>query len=168
MWYTRRCNQGGTAPLLGIPEMNGPTITMVPVRVQWEESTLVMDLLNQIHSQSTSMIPHSHLRLKNIEALSSDCKAACGFQNILVVQPEQGPQPTVPGMRLIQITDTQYPSYGLAMQCMTAPDELGLVASYDSPYSRPTMFSNFYTNSSTCCTKSVRVHSIKRLANSML
>ena len=124
---------GRTAPLPGIPEMIGPTITVVPVRVQWSESIPVVDLLNQIQAQSTSMIPYEHMGLKNIEALGGNCRAACAFQNLLIVQPDKDQDPpAIPGMRLVQVTDTEYPSYLLSMQCSIRRNELAIHASYDS------------------------------------
>ena len=124
---------GRSAPLPGIPDMMGPTITVVPVRVQWSDYVSVIELLHQIQSQSTRTIPFEHLGIKLIQGLGSDCRAACAFQNLLVVQPgrDEGP-PAVPGMRLIQVTDTEYPSYLLSAQCSVRHDEIAMHVSYDS------------------------------------
>lgn len=124
---------GRSAPLPGITTMMGPTITVVPVRVQWSDSIPVIQLLHHIQSQSTRTIPFEHLGIKTIQGLGADCLAACAFQNLLIVQPEKdvGP-PLVPGMRPIQVTDTEYPSYVLSVQCSIRRSEIAVHASYDS------------------------------------
>ncbi|OQD70806.1 hypothetical protein PENPOL_c001G06564 [Penicillium polonicum] len=124
---------GRMAPLAGIVDIMGPTITVVPVRVQWSRSSALCDLLLQLQTQSTRMIPYEHAGVKDISNLGAGCREACAFQSLLVVQPEKTEGPaTVPGMRLVQVTDREFPSYLLSVQCSIHRNQIRVHASYDS------------------------------------
>jgi len=77
---------GRNINLPGVGDMTGPTITTVPTRVQTVRDSLVSDFLQSVHLQATNVVPHQHFGLQHIRRLGPDCAAACGFQNILVIQ----------------------------------------------------------------------------------
>lgn len=57
---------GRTAPLEGIEDIVGPTITTTPVRLQFNLDDTVSKLLEHVHDQSLSMLPFEHFGLGRI------------------------------------------------------------------------------------------------------
>ncbi|KAK6342447.1 hypothetical protein TWF718_007850 [Orbilia javanica] len=77
---------GRNAPVGGIMEIMGPTITIVPVRLQIHARQLISEFLGAVQNQATSITPYEHKGLQNISQVSEGCKNACDFQNLLVIQ----------------------------------------------------------------------------------
>ncbi|KAF1345649.1 hypothetical protein BDV97DRAFT_401047, partial [Delphinella strobiligena] len=80
---------GRAAPVVGIDQISGPTITTVPVRVRIRPSDTTAEFLSQMQDQSTRMIPHENFGLQNISKLSEDAELACRFDSLLVVNPQE-------------------------------------------------------------------------------
>ncbi|KAH7002686.1 hypothetical protein B0J12DRAFT_754035 [Macrophomina phaseolina] len=80
---------GRNAPMDGIEEVMGPTITAVPVRVSFQQGGRIHELLLRMQKQASEMIPHEALGLQNIQALGPDAVRACSFGSLFVVQPAQ-------------------------------------------------------------------------------
>ncbi|KAJ2968886.1 hypothetical protein NQ176_g8956 [Zarea fungicola] len=80
---------GRQAAVSGVASMAGPTLTTLPVRVMVEEEQTVYQLLQQVHTQSTDMIPYEQMGLQRIHRISEESKQACGFQTLLLVQPAE-------------------------------------------------------------------------------
>ncbi|KAI8633159.1 acetyl-CoA synthetase-like protein [Xylariaceae sp. FL1651] len=79
---------GRQAPIAGIEEMVGPTFATVPVRVLVDVNARLEELLRRVQQQATDMGPFEQVGLQNIRRLSAEMSVACGFQTLLVVQPE--------------------------------------------------------------------------------
>ncbi|KAJ6261017.1 hypothetical protein Dda_3682 [Drechslerella dactyloides] len=77
---------GRNAPVDGVMEMMGPTIATVPVRIQLHGQGRISEFLEAVQAQATNMIPYEHKGLQNIGRMGQDCKSACDFQNLLVIQ----------------------------------------------------------------------------------
>ena len=85
---------GRNAPMLGIDQCVGPTITTVPFRVRLSEAVTVEQAAMAIQRHIFDMTPHEQLGLQSIRSISADTAAACDFHTQLVIQPadrgEQG------------------------------------------------------------------------------
>ncbi|KAI0154598.1 acetyl-CoA synthetase-like protein [Xylariaceae sp. FL1272] len=79
---------GRQANVSGIESMMGPTIATVPLRVSVDRTRTIRSLLESVQSQSVSMVPFEQTGLPSIRRLNEDCKMACAFQSLLVVQPQ--------------------------------------------------------------------------------
>lgn len=77
---------GRNAPVTGISDIVGPTIATVPVRTTIDRSHTFAQHLQRIQDEMIAMIPFEHVGLQTIKRWGQDASAACGFQNILVVQ----------------------------------------------------------------------------------
>ncbi|KAG5778089.1 hypothetical protein H9Q73_008248 [Fusarium xylarioides] len=79
---------GRNAPLPGIVTIMGPTIAIIPIRVKLgDPNTTVDTLLGAIDTGSaTETMGFEQLGLQSIRNISTDCKAACMAQNLLVIQ----------------------------------------------------------------------------------
>lgn len=128
---------GRTAPLEGIEDIVGPTITTTPVRLQFSLDDTVSSLLEHVHGQSLSMLPFEHFGLGRIRDISSSARDACASVNLLVVQPSQLADGTLPlGLqRMIEeeAIDGLSEPFGLVMECSHNPiaDHLSVSAAYD-------------------------------------
>ncbi|KAJ4188794.1 Nonribosomal peptide synthetase 30 [Fusarium falciforme] len=80
---------GRSAPVAAIDEVPGPTMATVPFRSRLGKNMLVGDYLRSVQQQAIDMIPFEQMGLPRIAKLSTDCKHACRFQTLLVVQPEE-------------------------------------------------------------------------------
>ena len=79
---------GRSAPVAGIEQMEGPTFTTLPVRVQVDKDLAVHSFLQAVQKQATALIEYEQVGLQNIRRLSDDAAMACDFQTLLVIQPE--------------------------------------------------------------------------------
>lgn len=78
-------SSGRQADLAGIENLTGPTLATVPLRVCLNNDQSVSNELSRLQQQVTSMIPFEQFGLQNIRRLGDDAKAACRFQNLLVI-----------------------------------------------------------------------------------
>lgn len=78
---------GRNAPVPGIMDIPGPTITTVPLRVCLGEDEPVHSLMKRLQNEATTMIPHEHIGLQHIQQVSAYAHSACEFQSLLAVQP---------------------------------------------------------------------------------
>jgi amino acid adenylation domain-containing protein len=78
---------GRNAPISGIVNMPGPTITTVPVRIDTSSGQTVSSYLQKAQVQATTMISFEQFGLQRIAKVSSDAQRATQFQTLLVVQP---------------------------------------------------------------------------------
>ncbi|KAL5357022.1 hypothetical protein BJX96DRAFT_135429 [Aspergillus floccosus] len=81
---------GRNIGLDGVTDIAGPILTTVPTRIHVDNETLVTQYLQNIHQLTVSMLPHQHAGLQRIRTLNSDTSLACDFQNILVIQSDEG------------------------------------------------------------------------------
>ncbi|EEU43520.1 uncharacterized protein NECHADRAFT_82887 [Fusarium vanettenii 77-13-4] len=128
---------GRTAPLEGIEDIVGPTITTTPVRLQFNLDDTVSGLLEHVHHQSLSMLPFEHFGPGRIRDISSSARDACASVNLLVVQPSQLADGTLPlGLQRMveeEAVDGLSEPFGLVMECSHNPtiDQLTVSAAYD-------------------------------------
>lgn len=81
---------GRNIDLPGITEIAGPALTTVPTRVQVHNGLTISQYLQSVHKSTTEMIPHQHSGLQRIRKLNNDTASACEFQNLLVIQSDEG------------------------------------------------------------------------------
>ncbi|KAH6623991.1 hypothetical protein B0J18DRAFT_409502 [Chaetomium sp. MPI-SDFR-AT-0129] len=66
-------------------DISGPTFSTVPTRVNVDSRMSLVDFFKGLHTMAGQVVPHQHLGLQRIAQLEG-CAAACGFQNLLVIQ----------------------------------------------------------------------------------
>ena len=80
---------GRNVAVQGIEGILGPTFTTIPVRIQVDKSATVERYLHCIQQDTVATCDFEHMGLQNIRDINDVTRAACGFQNVLVVQPEE-------------------------------------------------------------------------------
>ncbi|PHH92901.1 hypothetical protein CDD83_3732 [Cordyceps sp. RAO-2017] len=127
---------GRTATVRGITEIVGPTFTTVPVRLDLSQHRTVSGLLDALNSQIIDMIPFEHAGLQNIAALGDDCRAACDFQNLLVIQPPEFKDAKIGFFapeHMLQEANLGFHAHPLALGCAVgANDAIGLDINFDA------------------------------------
>ncbi|TQV93495.1 nonribosomal peptide synthase [Cordyceps javanica] len=83
---------GRHVPVPGVERIVGPTIATVPLRVQMDYAQSAKHLLASMQEQMTKMIEYEQAGLLQISQISPEAKAACQFQTLLVVQPDEETQ----------------------------------------------------------------------------
>ncbi|KAL2845907.1 hypothetical protein BJY01DRAFT_247421 [Aspergillus pseudoustus] len=114
---------GRTAPVTGILDVMGPTITTVPVRVSLDPAQHLSVYLNAIQQQATDMLPFEHTGLHNISKMVS---VPFNFQHLFVIQPavdrlDHGGS-TFEGVTPVPFETSGFHSYPLVVECNTSTD----------------------------------------------
>ncbi|KAL3466107.1 hypothetical protein BJX64DRAFT_284685 [Aspergillus heterothallicus] len=115
---------GRTAPVTGILDVMGPTITTVPVRVCLEAAQNLFAYLEAIQQQATDMLPFEHTGLHNVSKMTS---VPLNFQHLFVVQPavdrlDQVESP-FDGVTPVPFETSGFHSYPLVVECSTSADQ---------------------------------------------
>jgi amino acid adenylation domain-containing protein/thioester reductase-like protein len=80
---------GRSAPVGGIDEVVGPTITTVPLYVRIIRSQKALEFLSTMQQQTTDMIPFEQFGLHRIAKTCPEAQQACMFQTLLLIQPKE-------------------------------------------------------------------------------
>lgn len=125
---------GRNAPVPGIQEMLGTTITTVPIRVQFGHGEDVPAFLQRMQDQSVRMINHEHMGLQNIKSACPEAAAVLDFQNLLMVQPSQGQtEGSIFGWQAEPGSfDKHFHTYPLTMESFLTQSGATMLATFDS------------------------------------
>lgn len=107
---------GRTAPVPGIQEIIGPTISTMPIRIQVDRNESIASYLRKVQDQATEMIPFEYYGLQNIARLSENAKTAVNFQTLMVIQPAAGEGQFL-GAELLSQGKTELNAYALILEC---------------------------------------------------
>lgn len=125
---------GRNIEVSNIANVNGLTLTTVPMRIIIDPEQAVSEYLTAIREAKLKMKPYQHTGLQNIRKFGMDCASACDFQNLLVVQPRiEEDQDSV-------FRDRDNPSnhwgnlnaYSLMLQCNLTHDGFTAMANFDT------------------------------------
>ncbi|KAF4965254.1 hypothetical protein FSARC_6933 [Fusarium sarcochroum] len=117
---------GRDAPVAGITKMMGVTITTVPVRVVLDNTSTILEYLQDVQQHISEVKQHQHVGLQHIHRLGPEARSATSFQNLLVIQPEdeakdhQGMLDL--GLELVQREERDTSQYALTVQCTINDD----------------------------------------------
>ena len=126
---------GRDIDLADIEVLAGPTITTVPLRVAFDQQTPVSAVLARVQSDAVEMIDSQHVGLQGIRALGDEAKAACNFQNLLVIQPSLSGDLLQASLGLEEIAEgpRAFTGYPFVLECSIASnsDSVHLQATHD-------------------------------------
>ncbi|KAF7537510.1 hypothetical protein G7054_g3642 [Neopestalotiopsis clavispora] len=126
------CIQAGrNVPIDGISDMIGPTITTVPLRIKLEGGLTVAKFLQAVQDQSTDMIKYEHSGLQNIAKMSNECREACSFTNIMVIQPGNQHEADFVGAQRIEDQDKGFLRFGMGLECTLRSNLIEITGGYD-------------------------------------
>ncbi|KAH8425870.1 nonribosomal peptide synthase Pes1 [Aspergillus melleus] len=122
---------GRNISLAGVTDIAGPVLTTVPTRVQVYNDTLVTQYLQKVRELTTVTIPHQHSGLQRIRKLSSDASIACDFQNLLVIQSEEGALDSSIWASGNGQTSGDFFTHPLTVECKIKESGLGITLHHD-------------------------------------
>ncbi|KAI9371442.1 hypothetical protein BJX61DRAFT_543693 [Aspergillus egyptiacus] len=127
---------GRNAPVRGIEEFTGPTVTTVPFRICFDLSRSAEEEVARIQTQMVAMMAHEQTGLQTIRSISDDTARACEFQNQVIIQPPTSFQTggLATGFRSGGPEYSDFASYGIVLVCNLAAERhrpLEIIAQYD-------------------------------------
>ncbi|KAF4968548.1 hypothetical protein FZEAL_10377 [Fusarium zealandicum] len=123
---------GRDAPVPGIEDMVGATLTTVPTRTLLEPSHTVAELLGHVQAQSAAVRTHQYTGIQYIKRLSADAALACEAQNLVAIN--HGPRELTDDFWDEQTEDmagTNFYSYPLMLSCHIGHGELETIVHFD-------------------------------------
>ncbi|KAK8110637.1 nonribosomal peptide synthase [Apiospora kogelbergensis] len=128
-------NAGRNLDLPGISDMIGPTIATVPVRIRYDPSDKIKDMISKVHKGSLSMIPYEYLGLQHIRHLDASCEAACQLRSLMVIQPgalDDADILPIPGVENVPVDAGNFFTQPLVVECTLGTGKVKLSATYDN------------------------------------
>lgn len=125
-------NTGRNAPLTGVSETVGPTIATVPMRIKIDPNTPVRGFLEAVQKQTVDMIRYEHTGLQYIQRMGAECREACNFTNILVIQPGDHTDIDFLGTQRIQDKDKGMLRFRLGLECTLQGSSVSVTGGFDS------------------------------------
>lgn len=124
---------GRNAPIAGITQIVGPTLTTVPVNIGFNKTQSLLDFLRMVQQKSTDMIPFEHTGLQNIRNVSEEAKDAVEFRNLLLIQPASTPVESSDFLDLakVPVDVEEFHPYPLVIECNLHDDRIDIKAQYD-------------------------------------
>lgn len=122
---------GRNVPIEGISDMIGPTITTEPLRIQLGYEISLAKFLDTVQAQATDMIRFEHTGLQHIAKMSNECREACTFQNIMVIQPSDQKGSDFLGAQSIDVEDKGFLRFGMGLECVLQSQSIEITAGYD-------------------------------------
>ncbi|KAH8805465.1 peptide synthetase [Xylogone sp. PMI_703] len=118
---------GRTAPVPGITDLTGPTITTVPLRVEVPRGdATVNNFLEAIQDQNTAMMPYEHTGLQNLRKYELDLK------HLFVFQPSvEDDEEAFMDLESVPMDEADFNTYALVMQCSYEHGRVIIEARYD-------------------------------------
>lgn len=123
---------GRGAPVLDIEEMTGPTIATIPIQLHVDPELTIAEALLQVQDHSVSTVPFEQAGLQNISRLGPDAAAACQFQSLMVIQPQQERLPDMFSDAQDLSQADAFSSYAITLICKQSPDSVQIEATFDS------------------------------------
>lgn len=138
-------SSGRNAPVVGLMDMLGPTVTSYPVRVRVDSQQDVLEFLDNLHTQATRIIPFEHTGVQNIRRMVpalGDASTRDPFGHMFVVQTTMealdwtgGPESSNPldhmGMTSQESSASGFYSHGFNLSCTIGSNSITLEAWYD-------------------------------------
>jgi amino acid adenylation domain-containing protein len=122
---------GRGASVLGIEEMTGPTIASIPCRLNIPPNTKVIDALRIVQQDSIETIPFEQAGLQYISRLGPKAAAACRFQSLLVIQPEQSSPPKLFSNQRDLAALNAFSTYAITLICWQSHGLVRIEATFD-------------------------------------
>ncbi|KAJ2980585.1 hypothetical protein NQ176_g2549 [Zarea fungicola] len=123
---------GRNVPVPNIDQIVGPTIATVPIRCLMQRDQTIQSLLKLLQRQSAQMMPHEQTGLQSIAKMGDDCSAACGFQTLLVVQPEENDlKDDVLFGKWQKSSTEEFTTYPITLECLLRTGGVSIRAAYN-------------------------------------
>ncbi|KAG9258477.1 uncharacterized protein F5Z01DRAFT_689818 [Emericellopsis atlantica] len=123
---------GRDAPVVGIEDMIGATLTTVPTRIMVDLSLTVEEFLSKTQGKSAATMPHQYAGIQRIKHLNDDAAIACEAQNLIAFNHgKRGSQDSFWDEKTNEMAGTNFYTYPLMLSCHIAETDLETVVHFD-------------------------------------
>ncbi|OTA60883.1 lysergyl peptide synthetase subunit 1 [Hypoxylon sp. EC38] len=126
-------SSGRSATVLGIENILGPTLTTTPFRVLVDPLQGVREALEEVQYRSLEQLRYEHIGLQLIAQQGENAAAACRFQTMLVVEPNQPDETKSAWFSRHDFLSelTKFSSVSLMLRCQPTPSSVEVTAIFD-------------------------------------
>ncbi|KAJ5107519.1 hypothetical protein N7456_004194 [Penicillium angulare] len=122
---------GRNIDLPGVGDIAGPVLSTVPTRILVDSDMQIIQYLESIHLSTTDMIPHLHAGLQRIRQINADTASGCNFQNLLVIQPNEGELNDSIWVDEKRETSEDFFTHPLVLECGISKTNISFTAHHD-------------------------------------
>ena len=124
---------GRDAPVDGLEDMIGATLTTIPTRIRVNRESGMDDLLGMVQAQSAAATSYQYAGLQYIKRLSADTAVACEAQNLIAINSgsKQSGEDAFWAMQNNEMAGTNFYTYPLMVSCYVDSREIEIDAHYD-------------------------------------
>jgi aryl carrier-like protein len=123
---------GRDAPVPGIEDLIGPTLSTVPTRVKVDPDLSIAEYLRTVQIGMAKALPYQFAGLQNIKGLSPGAAAACGFQNCIAITQESDESAGgLFDMVAHNTTGANFYTYPLTLDCALSDSNVKIGGHYD-------------------------------------
>ncbi|KAL4893946.1 hypothetical protein BDV59DRAFT_19132 [Aspergillus ambiguus] len=122
---------GRNIDLDGIENLAGPVLTTVPTRIHVDNGISTAQYLQNIHQLTKDMLPHQHAGLQRIRNINSATSLACDFQNLLVIQSDEGKLDENLWVPEGNRNTSDFFTHPLTVECKIAESKLDITVHHD-------------------------------------
>ncbi|EME46921.1 non-ribosomal peptide synthetase-like protein [Dothistroma septosporum NZE10] len=143
---------GRQVPVPGIEGLVGPTITTIPVRIEFGESQQLGQLLQRVQREAADCTAPAQLGLQRIQQIANESGNSCQFQTVLLIEPVRSNQAGEGPLFDLRKTHGHegvaadaldaFNTYCLSIRCIITSDGAEFQFSYDKNTISPTTVEN--------------------------
>ena len=123
---------GRDAPVEGVADMIGPTLTTLPTRIIINRGHSITQFLEEVQAWSADAMPYQYAGLQNIKRLSSDTATACEAQNLIAINNgSKQCSDSFWDMQNNEMAGTNFYTYPLMISCYVNDEQVEFDAHYD-------------------------------------
>ena len=125
---------GRDAPVDGIEEMIGATLTTIPTRVHINRKNTISEFLHNIQIQSVTTKSHQYAGLQRIKQLSNDAALACSAQSLISINhgTHHHEDKLFCEIEDNAMSETNFYTYPLMITCFVDTNSIELEVHYDT------------------------------------
>ncbi|RYP10940.1 hypothetical protein DL764_000376 [Monosporascus ibericus] len=126
-------SSGRGAPVAGVDTILGPTIASTPFRVLIDPAQEVREALEEVQYRSVEQTRYEHIGLQRISQQGQNAAAACSFQTMLVVEPNQPDETQGAWFSRHEFLSelTRFSSHLLTIRCQLLPGLVEVTSIFD-------------------------------------
>ncbi|RAL11456.1 nonribosomal peptide synthase Pes1 [Aspergillus homomorphus CBS 101889] len=122
---------GRNTDMPGATDVAGPVLTTVPTRIVVDNDIELVQYLQSVRQLATDMIPHQHTGLQRIKKLSKDTALACEFQNLLVIQSDEGQLNKNVWESKNNLTEGDFFTHPIVVECKLGQTQVAITLHHD-------------------------------------
>lgn len=122
---------GRDTDLVGVTEVDGPTLATVPTRMKAKRNQSISHFLTSTQDDLKAIAPFQHYGIQNIRQVSDDASKACEATSHLMIQINNDSNANWLDLEQVESRLSSYTSYPLALDCRINGDKVTIAAHFN-------------------------------------